>query len=72
MSLFQRLTVDRIWVWLVAIAFLVIVPLWLITAAQDWFHGALAVVLVLLFAYGIRSAWSTDKPPQGPSTPQQH
>ena len=66
---FRRI-LDRIWLWTIGLAAAVLIPVWLIGYATDHFRAGLAVVFVLLIAYGIYDAL-TEAPSEESSTPEQ-
>jgi hypothetical protein len=53
--------IDRVWTGLVGVAFVVMVPIWLIEWCQDYGVLNVALVILCLFALGLIRGWpATD------------
>lgn len=67
---FKNPTVDRIWLWIIAIAFTMWLPIWLILRIEDYGLMNVALFFLALFLIGLWRAWPTDRPSREPSNPQ--
>jgi hypothetical protein len=56
----MRVWIDRVWTGMVGIAFVVMVPLWLIEWSQDYGVVNVGLVILALFLMGMMRGPTTD------------
>lgn len=56
-----RARVDRIWLWLIGIAFVVVVPVLLILKIQDFGAWNVGLFVLMLLLIGLYRGWPTDR-----------
>lgn len=55
------MSLDRIWLWLIGVAFVVVVPVLLILRAQDVGAWNVLLFVLMLFLIGLYRGWPTDR-----------